>query len=74
MNFFYKINNLDNLRCTQRYAMLNLSQVLKEEILKSKQSTPSVSTAEMAVEVDKWVDGLYGFSEAEILIIENSIK
>ena len=54
--------------------MLNLSQVLKEEILKSKQSTPSVSTAEMKVEVDKWVDGLCGLNEAEINIIEKTIK
>ena len=54
--------------------MLNLSQVLKEEILKSKQSTPSVSTAEMEVEVDKWVYGLYGLNEAEINIIEQTIK
>ena len=54
--------------------MLNLSQVLKEEILKSKQSTPSVSTAEMEEEVDKWVCGLYGLNEAEINIIEGSMK
>ena len=34
----------------------------------------SVSTAEMEGEVDKLVYGLYGLNEAEINIIENSIK
>ena len=40
----------------------------------AKQSTPSVSTAKMAGEVDKLVYGLYGLSEAEINIIEGSMK
>ena len=43
--------------------MLNLSQVLKEEILRAKQNTPSVSTAEIEEEVDKLV---YGLNEAEM--------
>ena len=47
---------------------------LVEQILTTKQSTPSVSTAEMEKEIDKLVYGLYGLTVEEIEIIENSIK
>ena len=55
---------------TEQLPIINLV----EEILRVKQSTPSVSTAEMEEEVDKLVYGLYGLSEAEIGIIEGSMK
>ena len=47
---------------------------LVEQILTAKQSTPSVSTAEMERAIDKIVYGLYGLTGDEIEIIENSIR
>ena len=45
-----------------------------EKILAIKKATPSVSTVELEGEIDKLVYGLYGLTEEEISIIENSIK
>ncbi len=47
---------------------------LVEQILSTKQNTPSVSTAALEREIDKLVYGLYGLTDTEIEIIENSIK
>jgi hypothetical protein len=47
---------------------------LVEEVLRIKQSTPSVSTAALEAEIDKWVYGLYGLSAEEIALIEGAIK
>ena len=45
-----------------------------EKILAIKKATPSVSTAEMEAEIDKLVYKLYGLTDEEINIIEQSIK
>ena len=47
---------------------------LVEQILTAKQSTPSVSTAELEALIDKLVYVLYGLTGEEIEIIEQSIK
>ena len=47
---------------------------LVEKILAIKKATPSVSTVELEAEIDKLVYGLYGLTDEEINIIEQSIK
>ena len=47
---------------------------LVEKILSAKKATPQYDTSEWEKEIDKMVYGLYGLNEAEINIIEQSIK
>ncbi len=47
---------------------------LVETIIEMKQSTPSVSTGDLEKDIDNLVYGLYGLTDEEIEIIENTIK